>query len=127
MLNVHFIFYFIGQRLEISNTCHLTCVLQLELRIYEQHRDLTNIISSLQQLCCLHPYHSGYWLNLAMSYRRLLESERCPEKQSEDQMQTNNILNLKTIMCFIRTRYLNHKQMSDIYISLNSLLCYSET
>ncbi|KAI7806660.1 uncharacterized protein C8orf76 homolog [Triplophysa rosa] len=93
-------------RLEISNTCHLTCVLQLEWSIHEHHRDLTNSISSLQQLCCLHPYHSGYWLNLAMSYQRLLESERCLEKQCEDQMQTNNILNLKTIMCFIRTRLL---------------------
>lgn len=103
-------FLFSKQRLEISNTCHLTCVLQLELSVHEHHRDLTNSISSLQQLCCLHPYHPWYWLNLAMSYQRLLESERC----LEDQMQTNNMLKLKTIMCFIRTRY------------LNLLVCYSQ-
>lgn len=93
-------------RLDISNTCHLTCVLQLELSIHEHHRDVTNSISSLQQLCCLHPYHPWYWLNLATSYQRLLESDPCLKEQSEDQMQTNNILKLKTIMCFIRTRLL---------------------
>uniref|UniRef100_A0A8C1TFL9 Zgc:101716 n=1 Tax=Cyprinus carpio TaxID=7962 RepID=A0A8C1TFL9_CYPCA len=65
---------------------------------------------NLQQLCCLHPYHPWYWLNLAMSFQRLLESDGCLDRRSteeeHDQQQgTSNILRLKTIMCLIRTRY----------------------
>lgn len=93
-------------RSEISNTCHLTCVLQLELSIHEHYQDLTKSISSLQQLCCLHPYHPWHWLNLATSYQRLLESHSSLEGEPDDPLQTNNILKLKTIMCFIRTRLL---------------------
>ncbi|XP_073703601.1 uncharacterized protein C8orf76 homolog [Garra rufa] len=98
-------------RTEVSNTCHLTCVLQLELSVHEHYRDLTNSISSLQQLCCLHPYHPWHWLNLAMSFQRLLESHRCPDRSSTEeehdkQQGTSNILRLKTIMCLIRTRLL---------------------
>ncbi|XP_016369780.1 uncharacterized protein C8orf76 homolog [Sinocyclocheilus rhinocerous] len=98
-------------RTEVSNTCHLTCVLQLELSVHEHYRDLTNSISSLQQLCCLHPYHPWYWLNLALSFQRLLESPRCPERSSTEekhgkQQGTNNIIRLKTIMCLIRARLL---------------------
>ncbi|KAF4102836.1 uncharacterized protein C8orf76 homolog [Onychostoma macrolepis] len=98
-------------RTEVSNTCHLTCILQLELSVYEHYRDLTNSISSLQQLCCLHPYHPWYWLNLAMSFQRLLESDGRPDRSSteeeHDQQQgTSSILRLKTIMCLIRTRLL---------------------
>ncbi|XP_052002264.1 LOW QUALITY PROTEIN: uncharacterized protein C8orf76 [Xyrauchen texanus] len=104
-------------RIEVSNTCHLTCLLQLELSIHEHYRDLTNSISSLQQLCCLHPYHTWHWLNLAKSYQRLLESDSRPErskhfhpnrteKEHDKKSTTNNILELKAIMCFIRTRLL---------------------
>jgi len=94
----------------VSNTCHLTCVLQLEMSIHDHYRELANSISCLQQLCCLHPYHPWHWLNLAMSFRRLLESDNGPERSSteeehEKQRATNNILALKTIMCLIRTRY----------------------
>lgn len=101
---------FCWQRTDVSNTCHLTCVLQLELSIHDHYRELTNSISSLQQLCCLHPYHPWHWLNLAMSFQRLLESDSGPERSSteeehEKQRGTNNILALKTIMCLIRTRY----------------------
>uniref|UniRef100_A0A9J8AFH2 Zgc:101716 n=1 Tax=Cyprinus carpio carpio TaxID=630221 RepID=A0A9J8AFH2_CYPCA len=94
----------------IQHLPHLTCVLQLELSVDEHYRDLTNSISSLQQLCCLHPYYPWHWLNLAMSFQRLLESDGCPDRRSteeeHDQQQgTSNILRLKTIMCLIRTRY----------------------
>ncbi|XP_059364410.1 uncharacterized protein C8orf76 homolog [Carassius carassius] len=98
-------------RTEVSNTCHLTSILQLELSVHEHYRDLTNSISSLQQLCGLHPYHPWYWLNLAMSFQRLLESRRCPERSSTEeeynkQQGTNNIIRLKTIMSLIRARLL---------------------
>lgn len=111
---------FYWQRTDVSNTCHLTCVLQLELSVYEHYRDLTSSISSLQQLCCLHPYHPWYWLSLAMSFQRLLESDGCPDRSSteeeHDQQQgTSNILRLKTIMCLIRTRYVSHKRTSCLF------------
>lgn len=114
---------FYWQRTDVSNTCHLTCVLQLELSVHEHYRDLTNSISSLQQLCCLHPYHPWYWLNLAMSFQRLLESPGCPERSSteeehEKQQGTNNIIRLKTIMCLIRARYVSHNRTSCFYLTL---------
>nr|AAH85422.1 Zgc:101716 [Danio rerio] len=98
-------------RTDVSNTCHLTCVLQLELSVHEHYRDLTSSISSLQQLCCLHPYHPWHWLNLATSFQRLLESDNHPETSSaeekpEKQQETKNILRLKTIMGLIRARML---------------------
>lgn len=112
---------FYWQRTEVSNTCHLTCILQLELSVHEHYRDLTNSISSLQQLCCLHPYHPWHWLNLAMSFQRLLESHRGPDRSSAEeehdkQQGTSNILRLKTVMCLIRTRYMSHNRSSCLFI-----------
>uniref|UniRef100_A0A8C2L0P5 Zgc:101716 n=1 Tax=Cyprinus carpio TaxID=7962 RepID=A0A8C2L0P5_CYPCA len=45
---------------------------------------------NLQQLCCLHPYHPWYWLNLAMSFQRLLESDGCPDRRSTEEEQTSS-------------------------------------
>ncbi len=94
------------------------------MSVYEHYRDLTNSISSLQQLCCLHPYHPWYWLSLAMSFQRLLESDGCPdrsrtEEEHNQQQGTSNILRLKTIMCLIRTRYVSHKRTSCLFINFD--------
>ncbi|XP_007242180.3 zinc fingers and homeoboxes protein 1 [Astyanax mexicanus] len=83
-------------RKEATNTCHLTCVLLLEVTIYDGCEDRRNSISSLQQLCSLHPFNPWHWLKLATSYHSLLESSSCLEK----------LAGLKASMCFVRTRLL---------------------
>ncbi|TRY82738.1 hypothetical protein DNTS_005495 [Danionella cerebrum] len=101
-------------RTEVSNTSHLTCVLQLEQSIHEHHRDLSSSVSSLQKRCCLHPYHPWHWLKLGMSLQILLENLNCSleappsdeEEYREKGLETHIVLAQQTVMCLIRSRML---------------------
>ncbi|KAB5532991.1 hypothetical protein PHYPO_G00126410 [Pangasianodon hypophthalmus] len=102
-------------RNEATNTCHLTCVLQLEQSIHEGCGDVTSGISSLKQLCSVHPFNPWHWLNLATSYQSLLESSTSLEDLKDtpqtpqafiQQQQEKKEVRLKACMCFIRTRLL---------------------
>uniref|UniRef100_A0A8C1TD15 Zgc:101716 n=1 Tax=Cyprinus carpio TaxID=7962 RepID=A0A8C1TD15_CYPCA len=121
----------LGKKEEALNACeklvnivnYLVQQLLYMLLLWYWFIDRGQNISSLQQLCCLHPYHPWYWLNLAMSFQRLLESDGCLDRRSteeeHDQQQgTSNILRLKTIMCLIRTRYVSHKRTSCLFTTL---------
>ncbi|XP_053467778.1 uncharacterized protein C8orf76 homolog isoform X1 [Ictalurus furcatus] len=94
-------------RNEATNTCHLTCVLQLEQSIHEGCGDVMSSISSLKQLCSVHPFNPWYWLNLATSYQSLLEKNTSQIPQAFiQQQQEEKEARLKACMCFIRTRLL---------------------
>ncbi|TSK20213.1 hypothetical protein Baya_1761 [Bagarius yarrelli] len=109
-------------RNEATNTCHLTCVLQLEQSIHEDCGDLTSSISSLKQLCSVHPFNPWHWLKLATSYQSLLEKSTTLKKtkdashtlqvfsqqqhKEDTEIETEAEVRLKTCMCFIRTRLL---------------------
>ncbi|XP_060756202.1 uncharacterized protein C8orf76 [Neoarius graeffei] len=106
-------------RNEATNTCHLTCVLQLEQSIHEGCGDVMSSISCLKQLCSLHPFNPWYWLNLAMSFQSLLkastsledlkDTSRTPQafiEQQQEEEEEGNEARLKACMCFIRTRLL---------------------
>ncbi|KAI5612029.1 hypothetical protein C0J50_0697 [Silurus asotus] len=102
-------------RKEVTNTCHLTCVLQLEQSIHEGCGDVTSSICTLKQLCSVHPFNPWYWLNLATSYQNLLEASTSLEESKEtsdtpqafiQQKPEEKEARLKACMCFIRTRLL---------------------
>ncbi|KAL7835907.1 hypothetical protein SRHO_G00282540 [Serrasalmus rhombeus] len=101
-------------RKEATNTCHLTCVLQLELTIHEGHGNLKKSISSLQHLCSIHPFNPWHWLKLATSHQSLLESSTCLENLNHilepqaliQQQEERKLAQLKASMCFVRTRLL---------------------
>ncbi|XP_035289476.1 uncharacterized protein C8orf76 homolog [Anguilla anguilla] len=59
---------------EATNTCHLTCVLNLELAISQHFGELREEISVLQHLISLHPYNPWEWKKLAEASLRLLQS-----------------------------------------------------
>ncbi|XP_072515314.1 uncharacterized protein C8orf76 homolog [Salminus brasiliensis] len=101
-------------RKEATNTCHLTCVLLLEVTIHDGCGDVRKSISSLQQLCSIHPFNPWHWLKLGMSYQSLRECSTCPENLKislepqalVQQWEEKNLARLKASMCFIRTRML---------------------
>ncbi|KAI5092315.1 hypothetical protein C0J45_17946 [Silurus meridionalis] len=102
-------------RNEVTNTCHLTCVLQLEQSIHEGCGDVTSSICTLKQLCSVHPFNPWYWLNLATSYQNLLEASTSLEESKDtsytpqafiQQKLEEKEARLKACMCFIRTRLL---------------------
>ncbi|XP_036395527.1 uncharacterized protein C8orf76 [Megalops cyprinoides] len=61
-------------RKEATNTCHLTCVLNLELTLHRHFGDLSKEVRILQQLVSLHPYNPWHWKSLAGDYLRLFRS-----------------------------------------------------
>ncbi|XP_061115233.1 zinc fingers and homeoboxes protein 1 [Conger conger] len=61
-------------RKEATNTCHLTCVLNLELAVCHHFGELREEVSVLQHLISLHPYNPWEWKKLAEAYLRLLQS-----------------------------------------------------
>ncbi|XP_010878739.1 uncharacterized protein C8orf76 [Esox lucius] len=110
---------------EASNTCHLTCLLHLTANIHDHFGDLRGQIESLQQLCGLHPYHQWYWMTLAESCLRLLQtlstlpSTSAPPRGGDDgaEWQTDaqtqgrlkderDLVWLKACVCFVRSRLL---------------------
>ncbi|KAL0963383.1 hypothetical protein UPYG_G00305680 [Umbra pygmaea] len=109
---------------EASNTCHLTCVLHLMVKIHECFGDFRNQIVCLQQLCSLHPYHQWHWMKLAESYLNLFQSLSEPHRtssrhqqggggaetntdlQGEVQLKERDHVWLKACMCFVRSRLL---------------------
>ncbi|XP_047664673.1 uncharacterized protein C8orf76 isoform X3 [Tachysurus fulvidraco] len=102
-------------RNEATNTCHLTCILQLEHSIHDSCGDVKSTISCLKQLCSIHPFNPWHWMNLAMSYQRLLEASTSIKEQKEtshtaqafiQQEEEETEVQLKACMCFIRTRLL---------------------
>ncbi|KAL6462279.1 hypothetical protein MHYP_G00287010 [Metynnis hypsauchen] len=101
-------------RKEATNTCHLTCILQLELTIHEGCGNLRKSISSLQNLCSIHPFNPWHWLKLATSHQSLLESSTCLENLNHilepqaliQQQEERKLAQLKASMCFVRTRLL---------------------
>ncbi|KAM9436529.1 uncharacterized protein C8orf76 homolog [Clarias gariepinus] len=101
-------------RNEATNSCHLTCVLQLEQSIHDGCGDTISSISSLKQLCSVHPFNPWHWLNLAISYQTLLEASTSVEDLKEQsvwpqvliQQQEEQEVRLKACMCLIRTRLL---------------------
>ncbi|KAG7317867.1 hypothetical protein KOW79_018902 [Hemibagrus wyckioides] len=102
-------------RNEATNTCHLTCVLQLEQSIHESCGDMKSSISCLKQLCSIHPFNPWHWMNLAVSYQSLLEASTSLEEFKEtsqtpqafiQQQEEETDVQLKACMCFIRTRLL---------------------
>ncbi|XP_028835778.1 uncharacterized protein C8orf76 homolog [Denticeps clupeoides] len=97
-------------RAEASNTCHLTCVLQLELSIHQRFGDLRGQISALQRLCSLHPFNPWYWFKLASGSQSLLESSpqagREAEVGGDEQRKENGELWLKACVGFVRSRLL---------------------
>ncbi|KAG9339341.1 hypothetical protein JZ751_023733 [Albula glossodonta] len=61
-------------RKEATNTCHLTCILNLELVIHHHFGGTEEEIAALQHLICLHPYNPWHWKRLAEGYLTLLQS-----------------------------------------------------
>ncbi|KAJ8291046.1 hypothetical protein GJAV_G00020780 [Gymnothorax javanicus] len=61
-------------RKEANNTCHLTCVLNLELAVRHHFGELREEISVQHHLVSLHPYNPWEWKRLAEGYLRLLKS-----------------------------------------------------
>ncbi|KAJ8353825.1 hypothetical protein SKAU_G00213920 [Synaphobranchus kaupii] len=61
-------------RKEATNTCHMTCVLNLELAVHHHFGELRETISVLQHLVSLHPYNPWKWKKLAEGCLRLLQS-----------------------------------------------------
>ncbi|KAJ8394640.1 hypothetical protein AAFF_G00044430 [Aldrovandia affinis] len=76
-------------RKEATNTCHLTCVLNLELAIHSHFRDLHEEILALQHLISLHPYNPWHWKKLAECYVRLLQSPSAASCSSNVQRQVD--------------------------------------
>ncbi|XP_076869216.1 uncharacterized protein C8orf76 homolog [Brachyhypopomus gauderio] len=101
-------------RKDATNTCHLTCIFQLELSIHEGCGDLRSGATCLQQLCSLHPFNPWHWLKLARSYQCLLESttySECPRESPEQQDSVSqqgerDTARLQAAMCFVRVRLL---------------------
>ncbi|XP_069776376.1 uncharacterized protein C8orf76 homolog isoform X2 [Narcine bancroftii] len=58
-------------RSEVTNTDHLTAVLNLHIQIYEKAGSLTQELCCLQQLISLHPLNLWYWKKLAETYLAL--------------------------------------------------------
>ncbi|XP_063055002.1 uncharacterized protein C8orf76 homolog [Engraulis encrasicolus] len=109
-------------RKEASNTCHLTCVLQMDLSIFEHFGDPLASIDALQQLCSLHPFNPWHWHKLASVCHTLLDTvcatpspcaasanqARGPLSQEAGKVsfEGERELWLKACMGFIRTRLL---------------------
>ncbi|XP_043922513.1 uncharacterized protein C8orf76-like isoform X2 [Protopterus annectens] len=76
-LNRHKEAFAISQELRngVTNTDHLTAVLNLESSIYESTDNVKEQIMCLQQLILLHPYNPWIWRKLAVLYLRLLQTE----------------------------------------------------
>ncbi|XP_067888646.1 zinc fingers and homeoboxes protein 1 isoform X2 [Heterodontus francisci] len=55
-------------RSEVTNTDHLTTVLNLDILIYRNAGNLSRELCCLQQLVSLHPLNPWYWKKLADSY-----------------------------------------------------------
>ncbi|KAI4891111.1 hypothetical protein NFI96_032866 [Prochilodus magdalenae] len=91
-----------------------TCEKLLELNIYEECGALKNCISSLQQLCSVHPYNPWHWLKLATVHQTLMEPSNCLDGLNHilkpqtliQQQDEKKMERLKASMCFIRTRLL---------------------
>ncbi|XP_076136064.1 uncharacterized protein C8orf76 homolog [Alosa pseudoharengus] len=107
-------------RKEASNTCHLTCVLQMELSISERFGDARSAVVALQQLCSLHPFNPWHWHKLASVCHTLLNTAHATPSPSPvtgplrleegavptDSQREEKELWLKACMGFIRTRLL---------------------
>ncbi|XP_066499216.1 uncharacterized protein C8orf76 [Hoplias malabaricus] len=97
-------------RKEATNTCHLTCVLLLELSVEEGCGDLNASITSLQQLCSIHPFNPWHWLKLATCFQSLLEHSDVQENTKDvlhpQQQEEKKMVRLKASMCFVRSRLL---------------------
>lgn len=107
-------------RKEASNTCHLTCVLQIELSVSEHFGDTRASITALQQLCSLHPFNPWHWHKLASVCHTLLDAIPATTAASPgtgplklengtellDPRREERELWLKACMGFIRTRLL---------------------
>ncbi|KAL2084283.1 hypothetical protein ACEWY4_019801 [Coilia grayii] len=112
-------------RKEASNTCHLTCVLQMDLSIAEHFGDPIASIAALQQLCSLHPFNPWHWHKLASVCHALLDTDCATPSPSAsltnpiagalsqeagtapvEQQRDERELWLKACVGFIRTRLL---------------------
>ncbi|XP_051879208.1 zinc fingers and homeoboxes protein 1 isoform X2 [Pristis pectinata] len=65
-------------RTEVTNTDHLTTVLNLNIQIYRNAGNLTQEICCLQQLISLHPLNPWYWKKLAEAYLGLVQALSSP-------------------------------------------------
>lgn len=65
-------------RLEVTNTDHLTALLNLLVLIYQSAGYLTKELSCLQQLVSLHPFSPWSWKKLAATYLRLVQGISSP-------------------------------------------------
>uniref|UniRef100_UPI00398EEBC7 uncharacterized protein C8orf76 homolog n=1 Tax=Pristiophorus japonicus TaxID=55135 RepID=UPI00398EEBC7 len=61
-------------RSEVTNTDHLTTVLNLDVLIYRHAGNLSRELCCLQQLVSLHPLNPWYWKKLAESYLGLVQA-----------------------------------------------------
>ncbi|XP_041045989.1 zinc fingers and homeoboxes protein 1 isoform X2 [Carcharodon carcharias] len=61
-------------RAEVTNTDHLTAVLNLDILIYRNAGNLSHELCCLQQLVSLHPFNPWYWRKLAESYLGLAQA-----------------------------------------------------
>ncbi|GCB83227.1 hypothetical protein scyTo_0023434, partial [Scyliorhinus torazame] len=61
-------------RAEVTNTDHLTTVLNLDILIYRNAGNLSRELCCLQQLVSLHPLNPWYWKKLAGSYLCLAQA-----------------------------------------------------
>ncbi|XP_030639025.1 uncharacterized protein C8orf76 homolog [Chanos chanos] len=111
-------------RKEASNTCHLTCVLQLELNVHERFGDMRGRISALQQLCSIHPFNPWHWLKLASSYQMFCQHFPFPSSMGtappylngtvdqqvdpggKQQAGEDRDIRFKACMCYIRAKLL---------------------
>ncbi|XP_007898741.2 zinc fingers and homeoboxes protein 1 isoform X2 [Callorhinchus milii] len=65
-------------RLEVTNTDHLTALLNLLILIYQSAGCLTKELSCLQELVSLHPFNPWSWKKLAATYLRLVQGISSP-------------------------------------------------
>ncbi|XP_078395993.1 uncharacterized protein C8orf76 homolog isoform X2 [Cetorhinus maximus] len=61
-------------RAEVTNTDHLTAVLNLDILIHRSAGNLPRELCCLQQLVSLHPFNPWYWRKLAESYLGLAQA-----------------------------------------------------
>ncbi|XP_072117408.1 uncharacterized protein C8orf76 homolog isoform X2 [Mobula birostris] len=65
-------------RSEVTNTDHLTTVLNLNIKIYHNAGNLMQELCCLQQLISLHPLNPWYWKKLAEAYHGLAQGLSSP-------------------------------------------------
>nr|XP_006007083.1 PREDICTED: uncharacterized protein C8orf76 [Latimeria chalumnae] len=111
-------------RSEATNADHLTAVLNLEITVFQSHGNVSQTISSFQQLLCLHPFNPWNWKKLAEVYMNLFQTLSATSKTtSGDTKHCNGFSKeFSTLTKTRQTEVNRHYQALDYRGPVNALI-----